>query len=166
MREGLFNQFLSLFSIPPTDWLGNPDLTLGTISLLAVWQFGSSMVVFLAGLKQIPVSLYEAATIDGASRFKKFITITLPMLSPVILFNLVIQTIYALQEFTSVFIITKGGPVKATYLYALYLYEEGFGYFRMGYASALAWIFFILIMAITLIIFKFFAKRTYYGEEG
>jgi oligogalacturonide transport system permease protein len=166
MRDGLFNQFLSTLSLPTADWLGNPDLTLGTISMLAVWQFGSSMVIFLAGLKQIPVSLYEASTIDGASRPRKFISITLPMLSPVILFNLVIQTIYALQEFTSVFIVTKGGPVKATYLYALMLYDEGFGYFRMGYASALAWIFFIIIMAITLIIFKFFAKRTYYGEGG
>ncbi len=166
MRDGLLNQFLSTLSLPTADWLGNPDLTLGTISMLAVWQFGSSMVIFLAGLKQIPVSLYEASTIDGASRPRKFISITLPMLSPVILFNLVIQTIYALQEFTSVFIVTKGGPVKATYLYALMLYDEGFGYFRMGYASALAWIFFIIIMAITLIIFKFFAKRTYYGEGG
>lgn len=166
MKEGLLNQFLSYFSIPPTNWLGNPDLTLYTISLLAVWQFGSSMVIFLAGLKQIPVSLYEASTIDGASRLKKFTSITLPMLSPVILFNLVMQTIYALQEFTSVFVITKGGPVKATYLYALMMYDEGFGYFRMGYASALAWIFFLIIMAITLIIFKFFSKRIYYGEGG
>jgi oligogalacturonide transport system permease protein len=166
MKEGLLNQMLSYLSIPPTNWLGNPDLTLYTISLLAVWQFGSSMVIFLAGLKQIPVSLYEAARIDGASRVKNFFTITIPMLSPVVLFNLVMQTIYTLQEFTSVFVITKGGPVKATYLYALMLYEQGFGYFRMGYASALSWIFFLIIMSMTVIIFKFFAKRTYYGEGG
>jgi oligogalacturonide transport system permease protein len=166
MKDGLLNQLLSHLSIPPTNWLGNPDLTLYTISLLAVWQFGSSMVIFLAGLKQVPVSLYEAAIIDGASRLKKFTSITLPMLSPVILFNLIMQTIFSLQEFTSVFVITKGGPVKATYLYALMMYDQAFGYFRMGYASALSWVFFIIIMIMTLIIFKFFAKRTYYGEGG
>ncbi|WP_304944116.1 carbohydrate ABC transporter permease, partial [Vallitalea guaymasensis] len=116
MYDGLVNNFLGVFNIPPVSWLGNPDISLYTIGLLAVWQFGSSMVLFLAGLKQIPENLYEASAIDGASKVKQFFVITLPMLTPIILFNMVMQTISAFQEFTGAFVITNGGPMKSTYL--------------------------------------------------
>jgi oligogalacturonide transport system permease protein len=165
MREGTVNKILGIFGAPPTDWLGNPDISIFTLSLLSVWQFGSSMVIFLAGLKQIPSYMYEASTIDGASKARQFLHITTPMLTPIILFNLVMQVINAFQEFTSAFVITRGGPMKSTYLYTLMLYDQGFGNYRIGYASALSWILFIIIMVFTIIIFKTSDRWTYY-EDG
>ncbi len=123
-------------------------------------------MLFLAGLKQIPIHLYEAAILDGATKWKQFIHITLPMLSPIILFNVIMQTINALQEFTGPFIVTKGGPVKSTYLYTLMVYDQGFGYSRIGYASALSWILFLVIMIVTAIIFAVSSKLVFYGDEG
>ena len=165
MRQGLVNSFTALLGIPAVDWLGNPKISLLTISLLSVWQFGSSMVLFLAGLKQIPFDLYEAARVDGASRPRMFFKITLPMLSPIIFFNLVIQLISMFQEFTTAFVVTQGGPIKSTYLYALMLYDQAFKFFKMGYASALSWIFFIIIMVFTAILFKSSTLWTFY-EDG
>lgn len=165
MREGLLNSFLSAFSLGPVDFLGNPRLALYTLSLLTVWQFGSSMVVFLAGLKQVPTELYEAARVDGASRWKSFWTITLPLVTPLVLFNTTMQTILAFQEFTGAFVITRGGPMRSTYLYGLKLYEEGFGFFRMGYASALSWFLFIVIFAVTALLF-FSSRRWVYYEDS
>lgn len=165
-RNGLVNIVLSKLSIPAIDWLGNPDIALYTISFLTIWQFGSSMVLFLAGLKQIPAELYEAAKVDGAGRIRSFFNITLPMLTPIIFFNLIMQTINAFQQFTSAFVITKGGPLKSTYLYGLMLYDYGFKYFRMGYASAQSWILFAIIMCLTLLVFKSSPYWTYYEDGG
>ena len=122
--------------------------------LLTVWQFGSSMIIFAAGLKQIPVTYYEAAKIDGANRIKSFFKITLPCLSPVILYNLVMQTISAFMTFTQAFVITKGGPNDASNFYALYMYNNAFTYRNMGYAAAMSWIMLVVISIVTLIIFK------------
>ncbi len=167
MKEGLLNTFFSFLNFQPFDWIGNPSTSLGVLSLLQVWQFGSSMVLFLAGLKQIPVSMYEAATIDGASSFNKFKSITLPMLSPIILFNTVMQMIQLFQDFTSAFVITpNGGPLKSTYLYGLMLYQNGFEFFKMGYASAQSWVLFIIIISLTFLIFRASDSFVYYEDGG
>ncbi|TBL75688.1 carbohydrate ABC transporter permease [Paenibacillus thalictri] len=166
MREGIVNQVLSFFHIPSVDWLGSPSIALWTISFLVVWQFGSSMVLFLAGLKQIPMDLYEAAMVDGASRLRMFMFITVPMLTPIILFNLVMQTIGALQEFTAAFVVTNGGPVKSTYLIGLKIYDDAFQTLKMGYASALSWVLFAIILILTLIIFRSSRSWVHYEDGG
>lgn len=166
MKDGTINQILSLFNIPAQDWIGSPHLALFTIDILAVWQFGSSMVLFLAGLKQIPNELYEAAIMDGASKVRRFFTITLPMLTPVVFFNIIMQLVGAFQEFTAPFVITSGGPMQSTYLYGMKLYTEAFRYFKMGYSSALSWILFLVILIFTGIIFKSANKWVYYGDGG
>lgn len=166
MHDGLVNNFLNKFSIPAIDWLGNPNIALYSIALLTVWQFGSSMVIFLAGLKQIPKNLYEAAEVDGASKLRQFFSVTLPLLTPMIFFNLIMQLVYAFQEFTAAFVITKGGPLRSTYLYGMMLYENGFQFFKMGYASAQSWFLFIIMMTLTLIIFKTSKSWTYYDDGG
>ena len=164
-RQGLVNQLISTFNIPRIDWLGNPKLALYTISLLTVWQFGSSMVIFLAGLKQIPQDLYDAAKVDGSGRIRTFKNITLPLITPMIFFNLIMQMVNAFQQFTPAFVITNGGPMKATYLYGLMIYENAFNFFKMGYASALSWILFALMMAFTAMVFKSSPYWTHY-EDG
>ncbi len=165
-RGGVINVLLSYVGLGPVDWLGSERWALFTLSLLTVWQFGSSMVIFLAGLKQIPAELYEAARVDGAGRVRVFLRITVPLITPMIFFNLVLQMIYALQEFTGPYIITGGGPLRSTYLYGLMLYENAFAYLRMGYASAQSWVLFAIIMAFTGLIFKSSAYWTYYQDEG
>jgi multiple sugar transport system permease protein len=165
-KDGLVNQILSLIGIEGKNWIGNPNTALATLVLLVVWQFGSSMVIFLAGLKQIPPELYEASAVDGATKIRQFFSITLPMLSPVILFNLVLQIIGSFQMFTQAFVITKGGPLESTYMFALYLYEKAFNRFEMGYASALAWIMLVIIAAITAIIFATSKFWVFYESEG
>ena len=154
MGDGLINRMLSVISINGPDWLGDTHYSLITISLLQVWQFGSSMVIFLVGLKQIPDYLYEAARIDGAGRIKMFLHITLPLLSPIIFFNLIMQTINSFQTFTAAYVVTSGGPMHSTYLYALLLYDNAFRYFKMGYASALAWFLFMVLLVVTSLLFK------------
>ncbi len=166
MREGLVNGILSYFNIPQVEWLSSPKVALFTISLLTVWQFGSSMVLFLAGLKQIPQELYEAARVDGASKIRQFFDITLPLLSPIIFFNLIMQMVIAFQEFTGAFVITNGGPMKSTYLYAMKLYEEAFTYSKMGYACALSWIMFIIILIFTSLTFKSSSSWIHYQDDG
>ena len=133
--------------------------------LMTVWQFGSSMIIFAAGLKEIPVTYYEAAKIDGANRLRAFLHITVPGLSPVILYNLIMQTISAFMSFTQAFVITKGGPNDATNFYALYMYDHAFKYYDMGYASAMSWVMLIIMSVITLIIFKT-SKRWVFTEAG
>lgn len=153
-RKGLFNTVLSNMGLNTINWFGNEDLAIYPLILMAVWQFGSSMIIFAAGLKQIPTTYYEAAEIDGANGFQRFFKITLPCLSPIILYNLVMQTISAFMTFTQAFIITSGGPNNATMLYALYVYNQAFRYNNMGYACAMSWVMLILMSVITLIIFK------------
>ncbi|MCQ6264082.1 sugar ABC transporter permease [Fictibacillus sp. WQ 8-8] len=165
-NDGLANHILALFGIVGKNWIGSPDTALGTLILLIVWQFGSSMVIFLAGLKQISPELYEASAVDGATKIKQFFSITLPMLSPVILFNLVLQTIGSFQMFTQAFVITKGGPIQSTYMFALYLYQKAFAGFEMGYASALAWILLLIIALFTGLIFISSRYWTFYESEG
>jgi multiple sugar transport system permease protein len=154
--DGAFNQLLAIFGIKGEAWVNDPDWALGTLIVLAIWQFGAPMVIFLAGLKQVPVELYEAASVDGAGRFRQFWKITLPMLSPVIFFNLVLETIHGFQGFTAAFVLSNGtgGPVDSTLMYTLNLYIKGFTRFQMGYASALAWIFLISIGVITVVLFR------------
>lgn len=157
--QGLINQMLGIVGIQGMGWISNPDTALGTIILLNVWTFGAPMLIFLAGLRQIPSLYYEAARVDGASKRQQFFTITLPMLTPIIFFNLVLQIIGSFQSFTQAFIVSggDGGPVDATMFYTLYLYQKGFAQLDMGYASALAWGLVFIIGAFTAI--NFFAAR-------
>lgn len=164
--DGFINKLLNLFGIKGISWISTPGTALGTLILLVVWQFGSSMVIFLAGLKQVPTELYEASAVDGASKVRQFFRITLPMLSPVLLFNLVLQTIGSFQMFTQAFIITKGGPVNSTYMYALYLYDRAFSRYDMGYASALAWILLVIIAIATALIFASSKYWVFYETEA
>jgi multiple sugar transport system permease protein len=157
--DGLVNQLLAQFGIEGPSWISNPDYALYTLVALSVWQFGSPMIIFLAGLRQIPRGLYEAAEVDGATRAQQFWLITLPLLTPVIFFNAVVQTIDAFKAFTPAFIISSGtgGPIDSTLFYTLYLYQEAFAFFRMGYASALAWILVVIVAAFTA--FAFLSAR-------
>ena len=166
MKEGIVNRFLGILGIPAINWLGMPDTALLTISLLVVWQFGSSTVLFLAGLKNVPQDLYEAASVDGASKVRQFFSITLPMISPIILFNFMMQTINALQEFTAVSVITNGGPNHGTYLMGLKIYEDAFSTLKMGYASATSWILFLVVLLVTSLLFKSSDAWVFYNDGG
>ncbi len=166
MHNGIINHKLALLHIPAIDWLTNPRIALCTLSLLQVWQFGSAMVIFLAALKQIPKELYEAAEVDGASSWKRFWKITLPQVSSVLFFNLIMQTIQALQNFTSAFVITNGGPMKKTYIIGMKLYDDAFKYYNVGYACAESWILFMVILILTLLVFKSSSAWVYYADEG
>ncbi|KJK48345.1 ABC transporter permease [Lentzea aerocolonigenes] len=165
-RDGLVNQFLGLFGIQGSDWIGDPRYALWTLVLLSGWQFGTPMLIFLAGLKQLPQDLYEAAAIDGAGRFTVFFKITLPLLSPMVFFNLVLETINAFQTFTPAYVISNGlgGPIDSTLLYTLYLYLKGFGSMQMGYASAMAWVLFAVIGLFTAIYFWSARKWVNYAD--
>jgi multiple sugar transport system permease protein len=165
--DGLVNQLLRLFGLnATTGWVSTPDYALGTLILLHVWTFGSPMVIFLAGLRQIPAMYYEAAAVDGATRWHRFRQITLPLLSPIIFFNLVLQIIGAFQSFTQAHVVSNGtgGPSDSTLFYTLYLYQRGFGEFEMGYAAAMAWLLVIIVGAATAI--NFFASKywVFYDE--
>nr|WP_246207822.1 sugar ABC transporter permease [Bradyrhizobium rifense] len=164
--DGLLNQALKLVGIHGPSWISNPDTALYTLVALSVWQFGSPMIIFLAGLRQIPKDVYEAAEIDGASRNQQFWRITLPLLTPVVFFNVVVQTIDAFKAFTPAFIISggTGGPIDSTLFYTLYLYQEAFAYFRMGYASALAWVLVVIIAAFTAL--SFLSSRYWVHYDG
>ncbi len=166
VREGTINNILGIFHIPSIGWLSDPKITIFTLSLLPVWQFGSSMVLFLAGLQQIPEEFYEAAKVDGANKFRIFFKITIPLLSPIIFFNMVMQTVNSFQEFTAAFVITDRGPLNSTFLYVMKLYYDGFRYFKMGYASALSWILFIIIIIFTGIAFKSSKSWVHYTSGG
>jgi multiple sugar transport system permease protein len=158
--DGIVNQILRLFGLEATTgWISDPKYALGTIILLHIWTFGSPMVIFLAGLRQIPGMYYEAASVDGATRWVRFTQITLPLLSPIIFFNLVLQIIGAFQSFTQAFVVSNGtgGPSDSTLFYTLYLYQRGFGQFQMGYAAAMAWLLVVIVGVLTAI--NFFASK-------
>jgi len=164
--DGVINGLLRMtFQIDPPAWISNPQYALYTLIALAVWQFGSPMIIFLAGLKQIPTEYYESARVDGANPVRQFFHITLPSLSPIIFFNLVMQMISAFQSFTQAFIISggQGGPLDSTMFYSLYLYLMGFGFNQMGYAAAMAWFLLIIIGVLTALIFKFSNPFISYG---
>jgi len=165
--DGMVNSVLrALFHVNPPSWISNPKYALGTLIILAVWQFGSPMIIFLAGLKQIPQEYYEAACVDGAGRVRRFIAITLPGLSPIILFNLVMQMISAFQSFTQAYIVSggQGGPIDSTMFYSLYLYLHGFAWAHMGYAAAMAWVLLIIIAILTLLTFRGSRSLVSYGS--
>jgi oligogalacturonide transport system permease protein len=162
---GLVNMIIVALGGDAVNWFGDPGNALFTITLLRCWQFGSAMVIFLAALQTIDKSLYEAASIDGAGKWATFRFITLPLLTPVIFFNLIMQTVQAFQEFNGPFIITQGGPLRSTYLLPLYIYDKAFRSFDMGYASAIAWVLFLIIMALTLIAFWSSKKWVYYAGD-
>ena len=167
-QNGIVNQGLALLGIHGlSSWVANPDTSVYTLIILAAWQFGSPMLIFLAGLKQIPHEMYEAAGIDGAGPIGKFFRITLPLLTPIIFFNLVLQMIGAFQAFTPAFIVSSGsgGPYGSTLFYTLYIYQQGFGYFHMGYASAMAWVLLIIIAVFTAVAFTSSRFWVFYQDE-
>jgi multiple sugar transport system permease protein len=151
---GVVNLVLRAAGFTGPNWLNDPRTALLSLVVVSLWGVGSSVVIYLAGLQGIPTDLYDAATVDGANAWQRFFHITLPMLSPVIFFNLVIGLIGAFQFFTEPFVMTEGGPENSTLTYILYLYRNAFDYLRMGYASALAWVFFVLILLLTLAVFR------------
>lgn len=167
--NGAFNAILSMLGVPDAtkSWIGSPDTAPWMIIVLAIWQFGSPMLIFLAGLKQIPVSYYEAARIDGANGVQQFFKITLPSLSPVIFFNFLMQTIGAFMSFTQAYVISNGtgGPLDSTLFYSLYIYLKGFKYYEMGYGCALAWIMLIIISVLTIVIFRTSNYWVYYENK-
>jgi len=153
-KTGLINVLLSKLGGEPLSWYGDQKLVMIPLVLMSVWQFGSAMIIFAAGIKEIPKSYYEAAEMDGANKLQSFFHITLPMLSPIILYNLIMQTISAFMTFTQAYIITNGGPNDATNFYALYVYNQAFKFNSMGYASAISWVMLIIMGIVTLLIFK------------
>jgi multiple sugar transport system permease protein len=165
-NDGLINQILSWFGIQGAGWVADPRFALGTLIVLNVWTFGSPMIIFLAGLRQIPVAFYEAAAIDGAGKVRQFRSITLPLLTPIIFFNLVLQVIYAFQSFTQAFVVSggTGGPVDSTLFYTLYLYKEGFANLHMGYASAMAWLLLVIVGGLTAVNFLLSRLWVFYDD--
>lgn len=164
-RNGVINNMLSVFGVQGPSWLGNEHYALFIICLLRVWQFGSAMVIFLAALKGVPVDLYEAASIDGAGKVRQFFSITVPMITPVIFYNLITQVCQAFQEFNGPYVITKGGPNGATTLISLLIYNQAFKKYNMGMASAQAWLLFIIVAVLSAIAFISQKKWVYYSDE-
>jgi multiple sugar transport system permease protein len=164
--NGIVNQALGFFGIAPIGWTSDPDYALTTLIILHVWTFGSPMVIFLAGLKQIPTMYYEAASMDGASSWRQFRSITLPLLSPIIFFNLIQSLIASFQTFTQGYVMSagSGGPGTSTLFYNLYLYKKGFAEFDMGYASALAWLLLLIIAAFTAVNFLAARRWVFYDN--
>ncbi len=160
---GLLNLILHLFGIRGPAWLSDPDYVLAAFVIMSLWGVGGSMVIYLAGLQGVPTDLYEAAEVDGASTLLRFWHITLPMISPVIFFNLIMGIIAALQIFNQAYIMTQGGPQNASMFMMLYLYFNAFEYFKMGYASSLAWLIFFYILALTLLVFRSSSRWVFYA---
>ncbi|MCJ7738873.1 MAG: sugar ABC transporter permease, partial [Anaerolineae bacterium] len=167
-RFGILNYFLSLVGLEGPNWLGHPRWTLWAFVLMSLWAVGGNIVIFLAALQGVPTVLYEAAEIDGANNRQRFWRITLPMISPAILFVLIMGVIGTFQTFTQAYIMTGGGPANSTLFYLLYLYRNAFSWFEMGYASALAWVLFIIMLILTLIMLKTARQWVYYetADEG
>ncbi|MGI6634908.1 MAG: carbohydrate ABC transporter permease [Christensenellales bacterium] len=165
--DGAINSILQAVGLNITNsWVGEPGTALYVLILLGVWQFGSSMLIFVSGIKQIPQSYYEAALIDGASSSQSFFKITLPMLSPVIFFNLLMGIITAFKTFTESMIITNGGPFNKTLVYALYIYRQSFQYYKMGYACALSWVLLCIIGVVSIFVFRSSESWVYYESKG
>lgn len=165
--DGVVNALMAVVGLPgDIAWLGRTDTAIWTLIILAIWQFGSSMLIFLSGLKQISVSLYEAATVDGANGFQRFFKITLPMLTPTIFFNLINQLINGFMAFTQSYIITQGKPRDTTLFYTVYMYQNSFTYNKLGYGCAMAWFMVFVVGLLTLILFKTQKKWVHYEAEG
>ncbi|SDT35528.1 carbohydrate ABC transporter permease [Microlunatus soli] len=165
--SGLINNLLSLVGIHAQSWIGNPSTALGVIISLNAWAFGATMIIFLAGLRQVPSELYEAASVDGAGRLRKFVSITVPWISPLIFFNVLMDTVHAFQAFTSAYVVSggSGGPSDSTLFYTLYLYQKGFTELNMGYASAMAWLLVIVLGVFTGLFFLSARFWVHYGDR-
>ena len=164
VQYGAINGTLQAIGLPIIPFIANPAFAKPTLIMIHLWAQGNAMIIFLATLQDVPRSLYEAATVDGAGAWQKFKNITIPMCTPVILFNLVIAFIYGFQNFTLPWLLTRGGPNFATELYTIFLYRNAFQYLRMGKASALAWILFVVIVIFTIILFRTSNRWVYYGS--
>jgi multiple sugar transport system permease protein len=166
-QAGIVNEVLGLVGIEGRSWIGNPGTALYTLVVLHVWSFGSTMIIFLAGLRQVPRELYEAASVDGAGPIRRFFSVTLPMISPLIFFNLLLSTVNAFQAFTPAYIVSggTGGPLDSTLFYTLYLYQRGFANLEMGYASAMAWTLVIVLALFTAGLFASARFWVHYGDE-
>ncbi len=165
-QQGLVNIVLMKIGLEPISWLADEHYSIWTVILLFTWQFGSAMVIFLAALQNVPLSLYEAAEIDGASKTQQFFRITVPLITPVIFFNLIMQMVHAFQEFNGPYMITEGGPLHSTYLLSLYIYEQSFKLFNVGYGAALSWVLFAIVGGLSAI--SFFSSKYwvfYAGEK-
>jgi multiple sugar transport system permease protein len=165
IQYGAVNGVLTALGLPVIPFLSNPALAKPSLIMVAIWSAGNAVVIFLAGLQDVPRSLYEAATVDGANAWQQFWNVTVPMSTPVILFNMLIGFINAFNEFTLPWLITNGGPANSTQFYSLYLYRQAFQFLRMGKASALAWVLFLLIVIYSVILFRTSARWVYYGGE-
>ncbi len=164
-ERGLLNPVLSLFGINGPAWLQNPDTALYGLVIISLWGVGGGVIIYLAGLQGVPTELYEAAKVDGANIWQQFMNVTLPMVTPVLFYNLVLGLINTFQYFTEVFILTRGGPARATLVYNLYLYQNAFSYNHMGYASALAWVLFVITLVLTVLVFRSSATWVYYEGQ-
>jgi oligogalacturonide transport system permease protein len=164
-QRGLVNIVLGTLGIEPVMWLADERFSMWTIVTLFVWQFGSSMVIFLAALQNVPTSLYEAAELDGASKWQQFWRITVPLITPVIFFNLIMQLVHGFQEFNGPYLITEGGPLQSTYLLSLYIYEESFRYFNLGYGAAMSWVLFAIVGAFSALSFWSSRYWVFYAGE-
>ena len=162
-QYGILNSLLGLVGIQGPGWLNSPVWAMPSLILMSVWGVGGWVVIYLAGLQDVPTEMLEAAELDGATSFQKLIHITVPLMSPYILFHVINGLIFGFQYFTEVFIMTRGGPGTATTVYSMYLFQNAFQYFKMGYASAMAWIMFIIVVIATLVVFRSSAKRVYYA---
>ena len=159
---GLANYILQTFGFEPQLWLFDPVLAKPTLAIMGIWGIGTGIIIFLAGLQSVPESLYDAAKVDGAGNIRQFWHITLPMVSPVILFSLIISLIASFQVFDLAYIMTDGGPGTETLFYVLYIFRTGFEFFRMGYASALAWVLFLIVLLLTFLNFRFSGRWVHY----
>ena len=164
-KTGLVNLMLTKFGMTPIAWLADEHYSMWTIVLLFTWQFGSAMVIFLAALQNVPLSLYEAARCDGANRWQQFWRITVPLITPVIFFNMIMQMVHAFQEFNGPYMITEGGPLSSTYVLALYIYDQSFRFFNLGYGAALSWVLFALVGGLSLISFWSSRYWVFYAGE-
>jgi multiple sugar transport system permease protein len=164
-EAGLINATLALFGIQGPRWLADPDTALTALWMMSLWGLGRTALIYLAGLKGIPKELYEAAAMDGAGAWRSFTSVTLPLLTPTIFFNLVLSIIATFQTFTSAFVATNGGPLDSTLFYVLYLYRKAFQDFQMGYASALAWVLFLIMLTLTLLVVRSGQSWVYYEGE-
>jgi multiple sugar transport system permease protein len=170
-KFGILNWFLGLFGINGPGWLSSPAWAVPALILMSLWSVGGGMIIYLSGLQSIPTTFYEAAQLDGANGWQQFVQITIPLMSPVIFYNLVIGIIGTFQYFTEVYVLTSGltggpgGPAKSTLFYNVYLYSNAFRYMNMGYASALAWVLFIIVLLLTLLVFRSSAAWVYYEGE-
>jgi multiple sugar transport system permease protein len=162
---GILNYFLDLLHIQGPDWLNSTHWSLGAIIIASLWGQGPMMLIFLAGLQSVPKDIHEAASLDGAGAFKRFLSITIPFLTPTILFNLITSIISAFQQLTLALLLTSGGPVRSTYYYAMYVYENAFKYFKMGYSAANAWFMFLIILSLTMLIFKSSTAWVHYESD-